>query len=105
MLNDTVHDYRRTYHAEHIEMKQLTEKNHQGITTKKSLSQPGNTGIVTMRDIFGVQVIFGAYRQIEETVISTRDQSCTWGMIHTKVHIINPSCPRPSIAIHCRIMA
>ena len=26
-------------------------------------------------------------------------RSCTWGMFHTKVHLISPGCPRPSIAL------
>ena len=32
-------------------------------------------------------------------------QSCTMGMIHNKIHIISPGCPRPTIAFKCRIMA
>ena len=32
-------------------------------------------------------------------------QSCTWGMIHTKIHLISPDCPCPSIALRYRIVA
>ena len=31
------------------------------------------------------------------------DQSCNLGMIHHKIHFINPGCPRPSIAEQCSI--
>ena len=33
------------------------------------------------------------------------DRSCTWGMFHRKIHLINLGCPWPGIALHCRIMA
>ena len=33
------------------------------------------------------------------------NQSCTWGMNHNKIHLIRPGCPRPSIALQCRIVA
>ena len=29
----------------------------------------------------------------------------TRGMIHGKIHFISPGCPRPGIAIQCKIMA
>ena len=33
------------------------------------------------------------------------DRSCAWGMIHNKIHLIRQGCPRPSIALQCRIVA
>ena len=33
------------------------------------------------------------------------DRSCTWGMIHIKIHLISPGYPRRSIALQCRIVA
>ena len=37
--------------------------------------------------------------------IKCGNQSCTWGMIRTKIHLISPGFPRPSSAIQCRIVA
>ena len=33
------------------------------------------------------------------------DWSCARGMIHNKIHLICSGCPRPSIALQCRIVA
>ena len=33
------------------------------------------------------------------------DRFCTWGIIHTKSHLISPGCPRPSTALQSRIVA
>ena len=30
------------------------------------------------------------------------NQSCTWGMIHTKIYLISPDCLRPRIPLQCR---
>ena len=38
-------------------------------------------------------------------IILEADRSCTRGMIRTRIHIICPGCPRPSIALQCRIVA
>ena len=32
-------------------------------------------------------------------------RSCTRDMIHNKIHLIIQGCPRPSIALQCRIMS
>ena len=37
-------------------------------------------------------------------VNSSSDQSCTRDMIHNKFNLISPGCPRPSIALNCRIV-
>ena len=41
------------------------------------------------------------------TTVTNRsnDRSYARGMIHYKIHLIRPGCPRPSIALQCRIMA
>ena len=31
------------------------------------------------------------------------NRSCTWGMFHTKIHLIIPACPWPSIVLQCKI--
>ena len=33
------------------------------------------------------------------------DRSCTWGMIHTKIHLISPGCPDPGLALQCRMVS
>ena len=35
----------------------------------------------------------------------TGDESCTWDMIHNKIHLISQGCPRPSVALQHRIVA
>ena len=35
---------------------------------------------------------------------SPRDQSCTWGVVHSEIHLIRLDRPRPSIALQCRIV-
>ena len=32
------------------------------------------------------------------------DRSCTWDMIHTKIHLINPHCLQPSMYLQCSIL-
>ena len=52
----------------------------------------------TVRSSHSTMVICGtAGQQVQ--------QSCTRGMIHTKIHLISVGFPHPSIALHCRIMA
>ena len=31
--------------------------------------------------------------------------SCTWGMGHSKIHVISLGCPQPSVALQCWIVA
>ena len=31
--------------------------------------------------------------------------SCTRGMVHPQIHLINPGCPLPGIALQCRLVA
>ena len=33
------------------------------------------------------------------------ERSCTWGMIHIKIHLISSGFPQTSIALQCRIVA
>ena len=44
---------------------------------------------------------------IRGTVVAhwTVDRSCTRGMIHNKIHLINRYCPRPSISLECSVVA
>ena len=44
----------------------------------------------------GKQIISASY-DTWWCISLTDDRSCTRGMIHTKFHLINPGCPRPSI--------
>ena len=32
------------------------------------------------------------------------ERSCTWSMIQTNMHLLNPGCPRPSIALQCHFL-
>ena len=36
--------------------------------------------------------------------VPVRDRSCARGMIHN-IHLISQGCPRPSLAVQCRIIA
>ena len=36
---------------------------------------------------------------VGQQVNRSSDRSCTRSMIHNKIHLINPSCPRPNIAL------
>ena len=53
----------------------------------------------------GSRSIVIAYWAAGQQVSRLSDWSGTWGMIYTKIHLISPGCPWPSIALQSRMVA
>ena len=49
--------------------------------------------------------VLGRPWRAELLVNRSSDRSCTTGMMYNKIHIISPGCPRPDIALQCKIVA
>ena len=43
--------------------------------------------------------------EVSGFILLPSDRSCVRGMIHNKIHRIRPGCPRPSIALQCRVVS